>query len=64
MSKLRSMVVPDWPKYVPGLLACAVFAWLIMNVDHLLHELTDKGVGWATFLYEGWPMNGWKVTFV
>ncbi|MFH1842159.1 MAG: putative sulfate exporter family transporter [bacterium] len=36
MSVLRSMVVPDWPRYIPGLLLCVVLAFAAMNIDHLL----------------------------
>ena len=52
MSKLRSMVVADWPRYIPGLATCMVFAWLIMNVDNLLNRLHKDGVEWASFLYQ------------
>ena len=38
MSLLRSMIVPGWPKFIPGLLACMVFAFVIMNVDHALKK--------------------------
>jgi uncharacterized integral membrane protein (TIGR00698 family) len=36
MTKLPSLIARDWPKYVPGLLFCFAFAWLAMNVDHVL----------------------------
>jgi len=36
MSWIRSLVVPDWPKFIPGLLVCIAFALVVMNVDHLL----------------------------
>ncbi len=36
MTILRSMVAPDWPRYIPGLVLCLVFAFVVMNVDHLL----------------------------
>ena len=36
MSIVRNMVVPGWPRFVPGLLLCMVFAFVVMNVDHLL----------------------------
>lgn len=36
MSIFRSLIVPDWPKYVPGLLVCVFFAFVVMNVDHVL----------------------------
>jgi uncharacterized integral membrane protein (TIGR00698 family) len=38
MSWIRSLVVPDWPKFVPGLALCIAFAFVVMNVDHLLGE--------------------------
>lgn len=36
MSALRSLIVPGWTKFIPGLVLCIVFAVLTMNVDHLL----------------------------
>lgn len=36
MSIFRSLVVVGWPKYIPGLLLCMVFAFVVMNVDHYL----------------------------
>ena len=36
MSIIRSLIVPGWPKYIPGLLLCAGFAFAVMNVDQLL----------------------------
>ncbi len=36
MSFIRSMIVPDWPKYIPGLLLCALFAFVVMNIHHML----------------------------
>jgi len=36
MSLLRSMIVPGWPRYIPGLLLCIVFALIVMNIDHVL----------------------------
>ena len=36
MSVLRALVAPDWPRYIPGLLLCFVFAFVAMNVDALL----------------------------
>ncbi len=38
MSWIRSLVVPGWPKYLPGLVLCVVFAFVVMNVDHLLSK--------------------------
>ena len=40
MSVLRSLIVPGWTKYIPGLLLCVVFAVLTMNIDHVLHRYT------------------------
>ena len=36
MSIVRNMVVPGWPRFIPGLLLCMVFAFVVMNIDHLL----------------------------
>ena len=36
MSLIRSMIVPDWSKYIPGLLLCALFAFVVMNIHHVL----------------------------
>lgn len=36
MSVLRSLIVPGWTKFIPGMVLCIVFAVLTMNVDHLL----------------------------
>ena len=36
MSAIRQLFVPGWPKYIPGLLCCMLFAFAVMNVDHLL----------------------------
>ncbi|MDJ0765297.1 MAG: putative sulfate exporter family transporter [Myxococcota bacterium] len=33
---LRSLIVPGWPKYIPGFLVCTVFAFVVMNVDNVL----------------------------
>jgi uncharacterized integral membrane protein (TIGR00698 family) len=30
------MIVPDWPKYIPGILLCILFAFVVMNIDHAL----------------------------
>ena len=50
MFKLRSLIAPDWPSYVPGLLLCLAFAFVAMNVDHLLgseayRRRTGRAVG-------------------
>ncbi len=36
MSFFNSMIAPDWKKFIPGLLLCAVFAFVVMNIHHLL----------------------------
>lgn len=36
MSIVTSLVVPGWPKYIPGLLFCAAFAVIVMNADHFV----------------------------
>ena len=36
MSTLRSLVVPGWPQFIPGLILCVLFALVVMNVDHML----------------------------
>ncbi len=36
MSPIKAMFVPGWPKYIPGLLLCVVFAFCVMNIHHLL----------------------------
>lgn len=38
MSPIRSMIVPGWPKYVPGFLLCVLFAFVVMNIDNLLEK--------------------------
>ncbi len=38
MNLLRSLIAPGWPKLIPGLLACAFFAFVVMNVDHVLSK--------------------------
>lgn len=52
MSGIRSLVAPDWPKYVPGLLLCLVLAFVAMNIDALLAKYHKQEVGLATFLYQ------------
>ena len=32
------MIVPDWPKYIPGILLCILFAFVVMNIDHALEK--------------------------
>lgn len=36
MSYIRSLVVPDWPRFIPGLLLCALFAFAVMNIHNVL----------------------------
>ncbi len=36
MTFWRGLLVPDWPKYIPGLLLCLLFAFVAMNLDHYL----------------------------
>ncbi len=36
MSWIRQMVADDWQKYVPGLLLCLLFAFVVMNIHHVL----------------------------
>jgi uncharacterized integral membrane protein (TIGR00698 family) len=36
MSVLRELIVPGWQRYIPGFLFCVLFAFVVMNVDHLL----------------------------
>ncbi len=36
MSFVGSMITSDWKKFIPGLLLCAVFAFVVMNIHHLL----------------------------
>lgn len=48
MSKLRSLIVPGWTNIIPGLILCAVFAFVVMNVDHLLGKYHKADVASAT----------------
>ncbi len=36
MKKLKSLFVPGWPRYLPGLLFCMLFAYAGMNLDVLM----------------------------
>ena len=36
MSMIRSLFVPGWSKVIHGLVFCALFAWIVMNVDYTL----------------------------
>ncbi len=36
MSFIRQMVAEDWPKYIPGFLLCLFFAFVVMNIHHVL----------------------------
>ncbi len=38
MSLIRSMIAPGWTRIIPGLLFCVVFAFVVMNVDHMLNK--------------------------
>jgi uncharacterized integral membrane protein (TIGR00698 family) len=38
MSIFRSLVVPGWTRIIPGVLLCVVFAFVVMNIDHMLHR--------------------------
>ncbi len=38
MSPIKAMFVPGWPKYIPGLMLCVVFAFCVMNIHHLLSK--------------------------
>jgi uncharacterized integral membrane protein (TIGR00698 family) len=44
MSIVQSLVVPGWTRIIPGLLACVVFAFMVMNVDHMLGEYHQANV--------------------
>jgi len=41
---IRSMVVPGWRRFIPGLVVCALFAFVVMNIDHLLHDYHQANV--------------------
>jgi len=32
------MIVPGWTRIIPGLLLCVVFAFVVMNIDHMLSK--------------------------
>ncbi len=38
MSIIRSLIVPGWTRILPGVLLCVVFAFVVMNIDHMLHR--------------------------
>jgi uncharacterized integral membrane protein (TIGR00698 family) len=38
MRRLKHLFVPDWGRYVPGLLFCLVFAFIGMNMDRLIGD--------------------------
>ncbi len=46
MSMIRSLFVPGWSKIIPGLLFCAAFAFIIMNVDHVLSKYHKADVAY------------------
>jgi uncharacterized integral membrane protein (TIGR00698 family) len=47
MSIIRSMVAPDWRKYIPGFLLCVAFAFVVMNIDHVLGKYYKADVASA-----------------
>ena len=47
MSIIRSLVAPDWTKYIPGLLLCLAFAFVVMNIDHVLGKYHKADVASA-----------------
>ena len=47
MAGLRSLVVPGWTKIIPGLVFCMVFAWIVMNIDHVLGKYHKADVASA-----------------
>ena len=57
MQQLKHLFVPDWTRFVPGFLFCLVFAFLGMNLDHLVGQYHTVGIAWATFLYEEAQFN-------
>ncbi|MBT3221139.1 MAG: putative sulfate exporter family transporter [Proteobacteria bacterium] len=38
MLMLRSLVKPGWTAIIPGLAMCALFALVVMNIDHVLND--------------------------
>ena len=44
MSIIRSMVADDWQKYIPGLLLCMFFAFVVMNIHHVLSKYHKANV--------------------
>jgi len=57
VTQLKSLVAPDWRKYLPGFLFCLAFAYVGMNLDRLFRSLSSEGVAWATFVYESAQLN-------
>ena len=47
MSMIRSLVVPGWTKIIPGLIFCAVFALVVMNIDYFLGKYHKADVASA-----------------
>ena len=47
MAALRSLVVPGWTRIIPGLVFCIVFAWIVMNIDHVLGKYHKADVASA-----------------
>jgi len=44
---LRSLFVPGWTKIIPGLIFCAVFAFVVMNIDYTLGKYHKADVASA-----------------
>jgi uncharacterized integral membrane protein (TIGR00698 family) len=57
MKQLKHLFSPNWIEFVPGFLFCMLFAFLGMNLDHLVGQYHAAGIGWATFLYEEAQFN-------
>ena len=57
MTRIKTLFVPDWGRYVPGFLFCVAFAFLGKNLDRLIRNLHNADVAWATFLWESAQLN-------
>lgn len=47
MSLIRSMVAEDWNKYIPGFMLCLFFAFVVMNIHHVLakyHKANEASI--------------------
>ncbi len=44
MAKLNSLFVPGWPRIIPGILACILFAFCSMNLDAFLKTYHNANV--------------------